>query len=96
MVSAYVLVSVEAGKDQGVVAALRQVAGVTQAHACWGQPARHLRLHRSRDDSAMADTVLVTVQAIRRVRATEPMSWRRCREPCKRRPAVIDPERRRR
>ena len=38
MVSAYVLVSVEAGKNQDVVAALRQVAGVTQAHACWGQP----------------------------------------------------------
>jgi hypothetical protein len=38
MVSAYVVVSVEAGKNQNVVAALRQVAGVTQAHACWGQP----------------------------------------------------------
>jgi hypothetical protein len=38
MVSAYVAVSVEAGKNQNVVAALRQVAGVTQAHACWGQP----------------------------------------------------------
>jgi hypothetical protein len=37
MVSAYVVVSVEAGKNQNVVAALRQVAGVTQAHACWGQ-----------------------------------------------------------
>jgi uncharacterized protein (DUF2342 family) len=38
MVSAYVLVSVEPGKNQDVVAALRQIAGVTQAHACWGQP----------------------------------------------------------
>jgi hypothetical protein len=38
MVSAYVVVSVEAGKNQNVVAALRQVAGVTQAHACRGQP----------------------------------------------------------
>jgi hypothetical protein len=38
MVSADVLVSVGAGKNQDVVAALRQVAGVTQAHACWGQP----------------------------------------------------------
>jgi hypothetical protein len=33
MVSAYVLVSVEAGKNQDVVSALRQVAGVTQSHA---------------------------------------------------------------
>jgi ABC-type branched-subunit amino acid transport system substrate-binding protein len=38
IVSAYVLVSVEAGKNQDVVAALRQGAGVTQAYACWGQP----------------------------------------------------------
>ena len=38
MVSAYVVVSVEAGKNQDVVAALRQVAGITQAHACWAQP----------------------------------------------------------
>jgi hypothetical protein len=38
MVSAYVLVSVEAGKNQDVVAALRQVDGITQTHACWGQP----------------------------------------------------------
>jgi hypothetical protein len=38
MVSADVTVSVEAGKNQDLVAALRQVAGVTQAHACWGQP----------------------------------------------------------
>src|SRR5215218_3170059 len=37
MVSAYVLVSVEPGKNQDVVAALRGVGGVKQAHACWGQ-----------------------------------------------------------
>ena len=38
MVSAYVLVSVEAGKNQEVVAALRSMDAVKQAHACWGQP----------------------------------------------------------
>jgi|Tabmets5t2r1_1033131.scaffolds.fasta_scaffold01184_1 hypothetical protein len=38
MVSAYVLVSVDPGKNQEVVATLRQVAGVTQAHACWASP----------------------------------------------------------
>jgi hypothetical protein len=38
MVSAYVLVSVEPGTNQKVVSALRDVAGVKQAHACWGQP----------------------------------------------------------
>ena len=63
MVSADVLVSVEAGKNQDLVAALRQVAGVTQAHACWGQP-DILAYIEVDDDGAMADTVLVTIHAI--------------------------------
>jgi DNA-binding Lrp family transcriptional regulator len=70
MVSAYVLVSVEAGKNQDVVAALRQVAGVTPTHTCWGQPDIFAYVEVG-DDSAMADTVLVTVQAIPGVRTTE-------------------------
>jgi DNA-binding Lrp family transcriptional regulator len=70
MVSAYVFVSVEAGKNQDVVAALGQVAGVTQAHACWGQPDMFAYIEVE-DDSAMADTVLVTVQAIPGVPTTE-------------------------
>jgi DNA-binding Lrp family transcriptional regulator len=70
MVSAYVLISVEPGKNQDVVAALRQVAGVTQAHACWGQP--DIFAHVDVDnDGAMADTVLVTIHAIPGVRTTE-------------------------
>ena len=70
MVSADVLVSVEAGKNQDLVAALRQVAGVTQAHACWGQP-DILAYIEVDDDGAMADTVLVTIQAIPGARTTE-------------------------
>jgi uncharacterized protein with GYD domain len=70
MVSAYVLVSVEAGKNQDVVAALRQGAGVTQTHACWGQPDIFAYIEVD-DDGAMADTVLVTIQAIPGARTTE-------------------------
>ena len=70
MVSAYVLVSVGAGKNQDVVAALRQVAGVTQAHACWGQPDIFAYV-KVDDDNAMANTVLVTIHAIPGVRTTE-------------------------
>jgi hypothetical protein len=70
MVSAYVLVSVEPGKNQDVVAALRQVAGVTQAHACWGQPDIFAYIEVD-DDRAMADMVLVTIHAIAGVRTTE-------------------------
>jgi hypothetical protein len=75
MVSAYVFVSVEAGKNQDVVAGLRQVDGVTQAHACWGQPDMFAYAGVD-DDSAMADTVLVTVQAIPGVPTTETTSGR--------------------
>ena len=70
MVSADVLVFVEAGKNQDLVAALRQVAGVTQAHACWGQP-DILAYIEIDDDGAMADIVLVTIQAIPGARTTQ-------------------------
>jgi hypothetical protein len=66
MVSADVTVSVEAGKNQDLVAALRQVAGVTQAHACWGQPGI---FDVEVDD--MAGTMLVTTHAIPGIRTTE-------------------------
>ena len=68
--SAYVLVSVEPGRNQDVVAALRQVAGVTQAHPCWGQPDIFAYIEVD-DDRAMADTVLVAIHAIPGVRTTE-------------------------
>jgi DNA-binding Lrp family transcriptional regulator len=70
MVSAYVLVPVEPGKNQDVVAALRKVAGVTQARTCSGQPDIFAYVEVD-DDSAMADTVLVTIHAIPGVRTTE-------------------------
>jgi uncharacterized protein with GYD domain len=69
MVSAYVLVSVEAGKT-GCGLRTPTVAGVTQAHACWGQPDIFAYVEVD-DDSAMADTVLMTIHAIPRVRTTE-------------------------
>jgi uncharacterized protein with GYD domain len=70
VVSAYALVSVEPGKDQDVVAALRQAADVSQAYACWGQP-DILAYIEVDDDRAMADTVLVRIHAIPSIRTTE-------------------------
>jgi DNA-binding Lrp family transcriptional regulator len=70
MVSAYVLVSVEPGKNQAVVSALRDVAGVTQAHACWGRP-DIITFIEVDDEKTLADTVLTTMQAIPGVRETE-------------------------
>jgi Lrp/AsnC ligand binding domain len=70
VVSAYVLVSVEPGKNQDVVAALRQAADVTQAHACWRQP-DILAYIEVDDDRAMAETALVRIHAIPSIRTTE-------------------------
>lgn len=70
MVSAYVLVSVEPGKNQDVVAALRGTTGVKQVHACWGQPDIFTFVEVS-DERALADTVLSTMQRIPGVRSTE-------------------------
>ena len=61
--SAYLLVSVGPGKNQQAVAALRQVIGVKQAHACWGHP-DIFALVEVDDDRALADTVLTAFHAI--------------------------------
>jgi DNA-binding Lrp family transcriptional regulator len=70
MVSAYVLVSVEPGKNDAVLQGLRGVEGVKQAHSCWGQPDIFSFVDVP-DEKALADTVLTSVQGIPGVRATE-------------------------
>jgi DNA-binding Lrp family transcriptional regulator len=70
MVSAYVLVSVEPGSNQAVVAALRAVEGVKQAHACWGQPDIFAFVEVA-DDRALVDAVLTTIQGVPGIRTTE-------------------------
>jgi DNA-binding Lrp family transcriptional regulator len=70
MTSAYVLVSVEPGRNQEVVAALRGIQGVKQAHACWGQPDIFAFVEVA-DETALVDTVLTTIQGISGIRTTE-------------------------
>ena len=70
MVSAYVLVSVEPGKNEEVLAALREIKGVKQAHACWGQPDIFAFVEVA-DAKALSDTVLQAVQGIAGIRTTE-------------------------
>jgi DNA-binding Lrp family transcriptional regulator len=70
MVSAYVLITVEAGKIQDVVSAVREAAGVKQAHACWGRPDIFSFVEVA-DEKALADTVLSTLQGIAGVKGTE-------------------------
>ena len=70
MVAAYVLVSVEPGKNMPVVSALRAMPGVKQAHSCWGKPDIFAYVEVE-SDSALADTVLTQIQGIGGVRDTE-------------------------
>ncbi len=70
MVSAYVLVSVEPGKNQEVVSALRGIAGVKQAHCCWGQP-DIIAFVEAGNEKALAKTVLTTIQGLPGIRTTE-------------------------
>jgi DNA-binding Lrp family transcriptional regulator len=70
VVSAYVLVSVEPGKNEEVLSGLRQLPGVRQAHACWGQP-DIFSFVEADDEQALADTVLQAIQGIPGIRSTE-------------------------
>src|SRR5262245_20839948 len=70
MVLAYVLVLVEPGKNQEVVAALRAVEGVKQAHACWGQPDIFAFVEVG-GDKALVDTLLAAIPCLPGIRTTE-------------------------
>ena len=70
MVSAYALVSVEAGMNQEVVAALRSLDVVKQAHACRDQP-DILAFVEVADERALADVVLTAIQGLPGIRTTE-------------------------
>lgn len=70
MVSAYVLVSVEPGKNKEVAAALRAVRGVKQVHICWGQPDIFAFLEVG-DERTLSEAVLTSIQSIRGIRTTD-------------------------
>jgi DNA-binding Lrp family transcriptional regulator len=70
MVSAYVLVSVEAGRSQDVLAALRTMAEVREVHACWGQPDIFAFVQVD-NEADLAEAVLTRIQGIPGIRATQ-------------------------
>lgn len=69
-VSAYVLITVEPGRNEEVIAAVRGLKGVTQAHLCWGQPDIFAFVEAA-NDRALAKAVLTTIQGVPGVRSTE-------------------------
>jgi len=70
MVSAYVLITVEPGRNQKVLAALRRIAGVKQAHVCWGTPDIFAFVEVA-NETALAKAVMTTIQGVPGVRTTE-------------------------
>lgn len=70
MAAAYILVSVEAGRAKEVLAAVRGLDGVRQAHTCWGQPDIFAYCEVP-DDHHLADVVLGTIHNMAGVRSTE-------------------------
>ena len=70
MVAAYVLVSVEPGKNGPVVSALREMPQVKQAHSCWGKP-DIFAFVEVESDSVLAQTVLTQIQGVAGVRENE-------------------------
>lgn len=70
MAAAYILVSVEAGRAKEVLEVVRNLQGVQQAHACWGQPDIFAFFQVS-DDHELADVVLDSIHNLDGVRSTE-------------------------
>lgn len=70
MSAAYILVSVEAGRAKEVLATIRALEGVQQAHACWGQP-DIFAFFEVGDDKDLAEVVLGRIHTLPGVRFTE-------------------------
>jgi DNA-binding Lrp family transcriptional regulator len=68
--AAYILVSVEAGHAKDVLATIRGIDGVKQAHTCWGQP-DVFAFCEFPDDRHLAEVVLEQIHNLAGVRSTE-------------------------
>ncbi len=68
--AAYILVSVEAGHAKETLKKVRSLAGVKQAHTCWGQP-DIFAFCEFPDDKHLAEVVLDQIHNLPGVRSTE-------------------------
>ena len=69
-VNAYVLITVAVGKNKDVLSAIQGVAGVKQAHACWGVH-DFIAFVEAADLKALSDLVLTNIHAIDGVERTD-------------------------
>ena len=67
---AYILIKVKAGKAKDVVAAVKRIPGVEQAHPCFGRPDIFVFIS-TQDERALSDVVISKVHAIDGVEETD-------------------------
>ncbi len=67
---AYILMKVKAGKAQDVLATLKTLPGVEQAHACFGQP-DIFGLVNAPDDRALSNLIMTKIHTIPGVEETD-------------------------
>ncbi len=67
---AYVLIKVKAGKTKEVLKTLKKIAGVEQAHPCFGQPDIFSFVNVA-DEKTLSDLVISKVHTIEGVEETD-------------------------
>jgi DNA-binding Lrp family transcriptional regulator len=67
---AYILIKVKAGKTKDVVATLKRMPGVEQAHSCFGRPDIFLFIS-VQDERALSDVVITKIHAVDGVEETD-------------------------
>ena len=67
---AYIMLKVKTGHSQEALRVLRQVPGVEQAHACFGQP-DIFGLINAEDEKALAQVIMSSVHSIPGVEETD-------------------------
>lgn len=67
---AYILIKVKAGKTKEVLQALKKLAGVEQAHSCFGQPDIFVFIS-VHDERSLSDVVITKIHQIEGVEETD-------------------------
>lgn len=67
---AYILIKVKAGKAKDVVAALKRLPGIEQAHSCFGRPDIFAFINVA-DERALSDMVISKIHTIEGVEETD-------------------------
>jgi DNA-binding Lrp family transcriptional regulator len=67
---AYILIKVKAGRTKDVLQSVKRLAGVEQAHSCFGQPDIFVFISVN-DERALSDVVITKIHQIEGVEETD-------------------------